>query len=122
MSAREANRNQQKLFPFVKWRKNMNVYLYTLKCSVFSTPDFSGLKLWKSTSLKGLPGCFMQLENRSVYAADQEILTQVAKSVGKIHVAGTFYGTVFRVGPNYIMTAKHVIDGILDCGKKQLAF
>ena len=100
----------------------MDVYPYTLKCSVFSTPDFSVLKLWKPTSSKRLPGCFMQLEDRSVYVVDQEILTQVAKSVGKIHAAGTYCATVFRVGPNYIMTAKHVIDGILDNGKKQLAF
>lgn len=77
-------------------------------------PDFSILKLWKPTSSKRLPGCFMQLEDRNVYAVDQEVLTRKAKSVGKIHASGAYCGTVFRVGPNYIMTAKHVVDGILD--------
>ena len=53
----------------------------------------------------------------SVRVIDQDVLIKCNESVGKIHSLTTNYcGTGFRVGPNYIMTALHVLEGIMSRG------
>lgn len=79
-------------------------------------PDFSQLK---SVNLDAT-GCFMQMMSRTLYVSHQKILTKVEESVGEIHASGSFIGTVFRVGPTYIMTAKHVLDGILNTANYEI--
>ena len=83
-----------------------------------SKPNFSTLES-KTTDVSRLPGCFMQLENMSVKVIDQEVVTRWKESVGQIR-SSSYFATAFRVGPDYIMTAKHVLDGILDSGLYQV--
>ena len=76
-------------------------------------PNFSKLKPRHENGAFQLPACFMQLTDGCRDVADLEVLVKAANSVGKIHASDNFCATVFRVGPNYIMTCKHVLDGIL---------
>ena len=77
------------------------------------TPDFSKLKPRHENGTFQMPHCFMQPTNRSKIVADMEVLVKAAKSVGKIHASNNFCATGFRVGPKYIMTCKHVLEGII---------
>ena len=89
---------------------------------IWSKPDFSKLKPQRENGTFQMPACFMQLTDRSTDVAGMEVLVnQAAKSVGKILASDGFCATVFRVGPNYIMTCKHVLDGILDKERTHIA-
>lgn len=86
-----------------------------------SKPDFSRLKPRSEDEAFQMPACFLQLTDRSKDVAGLEVLVKAAKSVGKIHASDGFCATVFRVGPNYVMTCKHVLDGILNNESSNLA-
>jgi hypothetical protein len=47
------------------------------------------------------------------YIRNREIVVKASKSVGIIRGPGSLTGTGFRVGECYIMTALHVVDGIM---------
>lgn len=66
-------------------------------------------------STNPMPGCFLQISDRRVLVLDQRHLLEVAKSVGKV-CAGDYCGTCFRVGHNYVMTARHVVMDIVNNG------
>ena len=86
-----------------------------------SKPDFSKLKPRREDENFHIPACFLQLTDRSKDIASTEVLVQAAKSVGKIHASDGFCATGFRVGPNYLMTCKHVKDGILKKERNHIA-
>ncbi|KAK3598089.1 hypothetical protein CHS0354_036985 [Potamilus streckersoni] len=58
------------------------------------------------------PGNLKAQFDRTDAVYNQRLIVNLASSIGIIKSSSTC-GTGFRVGPNYVMTAKHVKDGIL---------